>query len=71
MKLVYKSTGNEVALGDQVRTRDGYMNKVTHFKPPHKPSSVGHVSIRRIGSNVSHEVYVTVINAEWVGREDR
>ncbi len=71
MRLVYKKSGREVAVGQQVRLDDGVVFEVTHFKPPHKPSSSGKVSVRRIGEKTSSEYYVHVIGAEWIEREDR
>jgi len=71
MKLVYKDTNNEVKVGDSVILFDGTVGKVTYFRPPHKSSSSGKVSIRMDGDSFDSEYYVSVIGAEWVEREDR
>lgn len=69
MRLIYKETGEEVKVGDTVRTGRGEEVRVTHFAPPHKPSSSGKVSVAADQYNA--EYYVGVIGAEWIEREDR
>ena len=71
MKLVYKDTGKEVQVGDEVTLRDGEKVEVVNFNKPHKPSSQGKINIRPLNSEWSHEYYVSVIGAEWIDREDR
>ena len=71
MRLVYKANGTEVKVGDVVTTSRGQKCKVTYFRPPHKPSSEGKVSVRTEGSSFDMEYYVSVIGAEWIEREDR
>lgn len=77
MKLVYKATGLPVALGDTViLLGSGEEARVAHFKPPHKPSSQGHVTVdfplhKRRRANATREYYVSIIGAEWIDREDR
>ena len=71
MRLVYKATGKEVKVGDVVTTSKGEKCEVTYFRPPHKPSSSGKVTVQFEGSNSSMEYYVSVIGAEWIEREDR
>ena len=70
MKLVYKDSGNPVAVGDIVKTSRGDEVQVTYFRPPHKPSSEGKVSVKH-GDSGSIEYYVSVIGAHWIEREDR
>jgi hypothetical protein len=71
MKLVYKATGKEVKIGDVVTTSKGEKCIVTYFRPPHKPSSSGKVTVKFEGDTFGMEYYVSVIGAEWVEREDR
>lgn len=69
MKLIYEKTGQEVKVGDKVETFRGETVEVSFFRPPHKPSSEGHVSVKRDGG--TREFYVSVIGAEWIDRTDR
>ena len=69
MKLVYKGTIDEVQLGDEVTLSDGTIAKVHYFRPPHKPSSSGKVTVALDGT--TQEYYVSVIGAEWIEREDQ
>lgn len=71
MRLVYTATGQPVAVGDSVAI-SGVPVEVIYFRPPHKPSSEGHVLVA-YGPQVcdSREFYVSVIGAEWIEREDR
>ena len=71
MRLVYKVTGKEVKVGDIVTTFRGDKCEVKYFRPPHKSSSSGKVTVQLEGSNLSMEYYVSVIGAEWIEREDR
>lgn len=71
MKLVYKATGKEVKIGDSVTLSSGEKCTVTYFRPPHKPSSSGKVSVRTEYDSFDMEYYVSVIGAEWIEREDR
>lgn len=65
MKLVYKKTGEPVKVGDPVEV-NGVATTVSYFREPHKPSSEGKVSLES-----GAEYYVSIIGAEWIGREDR
>lgn len=71
MRLVYTATGKEVRVGDRVKTFNGDEVTVTYFRPPHKPSSSGKVSVKSDGRDYSNEYFVSVIGAEWIEREDR
>ena len=71
MRLVYKTTGTEVKVGDVVTTSRGEKCTVTYFRPPHKPSSEGKISVRTEGCSFDSEYFVSVIGAEWIEREDR
>jgi len=77
MKLVYIKTGNEVKVGDIVETGKGEEVVVEYFAEPHKPSSSGKVSVkpnRKQGEDeviFSREFFVSIIDAEWIEREDR
>lgn len=71
MRLIYIKTGEEVVIGDQVTLRDGEVVRVAYFRPPHKASSSGKVSVEGLLGGPQSEYYVSVIGAEWVDREDR
>lgn len=66
MKLVYKTTGEPVKVGDPVEIKGVGMTTVEYFREPHKPDSEGRVSLAS-----GAEYYVSVIGAEWIEREDR
>lgn len=70
MKLVYKSTGHEVQLGDYI-IKDGIEVEVVFFAKPRTPASSGKVTVKHVDSSVTAEYFVGVIGAEWVEREDR
>jgi hypothetical protein len=73
MKLVYKGTGEPVAIGDDVII-DTQPRRyvVAHFVKPHKPGSSGLVTLFPKGNpRAAQEFYVSVIGAEWIEREDR
>lgn len=77
MKLVYTkaqkgiTVGQEVKVGDKVRLLHLGLCEVTFFRPPHKSSSEGKISLKAIGADVESEFYVGVIGAKWIEREDR
>jgi len=73
MKLVYQNTGEEVQVGDVATDREGQLIEVTYFREPHKPSSQGKVSVRPANDKeaMSREYYVSVIDANWIEREDQ
>lgn len=72
MKLVYTDTGKEVKVGDIVKTFRGEECKVKYFRPPHKPSSSGKITVQFGDNDLNcREFYVSVIGAEWIDREDR
>lgn len=65
----------EVMVGDKVRVKSESGTEITFkvrgFKPPHKPSSSGKVSVSRVPSKVEEVYYVKVIGAKWIEREDQ
>lgn len=71
MKLVYKSTRQEVKIGDRITLSNGDEVTVTFFREPHKSSSSGKVSVEQDAIRWTNEYYVGVIGAEWIEREDR
>jgi hypothetical protein len=71
MKLIHKATGIEVKIGDRVKDFRGEDMTITYFQPPHKPSSQGLVSVQTSGFKTSHELYCSVVDTEWIDREDR
>ncbi len=70
MKLIYTTSGKEVQVGDVVKLDDDESVRVTYFRPPHKASSSGKVSVKS-AQGWSQEFYVGVIGCEWIEREDR
>lgn len=56
-------------VGDKVKTFRGENATVRSFRTPHKPSSEGKISI--MIQDFNEEVYVGVIGAKWIEREDR
>lgn len=72
MKLIYTATQQPVAAGDTVTLRDNVKRTVAYFAPPHKPDSEGKVTLKDGDhDHMGREYYVSVIGAEWIGREDR
>jgi hypothetical protein len=65
------SIGDEVKEGDSYTDRDGDVGTITYFRPPHKPSSSGKISVRKPGAQWDSEYYVGVVGAKWINREDR
>jgi len=70
MRLVYAATQKPVKFGDPV-TLNGQQFTVDSFRKPHKPDSEGKVSLRQGNWPFPSEVYVSIIGAEWIEREDR
>ena len=62
MRLVYKETDKSVRIGDLLD--DG--RTVVYFRPPHKPSSSGKISL-----SDNREYFVGTIGAQWIEREDQ
>lgn len=72
MKLVYTATGKPVTVGDIVTLRDNVKAKVAYFRPPHSAASSGKVTVQFSKDSLdTREYYVSVINAEWIDRDDR
>ena len=69
MRLIYRSGGKPVAIGDRVLLRDGEV-EVTGLEKPHKPSAAGRVILKNDLGTV-FTLYVTAIGGEWIEREDR
>lgn len=70
MRLVYELTGRECKAGD-VTLVDGQAWIITHTPKPHKPESSGRVSLESPSGANTRTLYVSVIGAEWIEREDR
>lgn len=72
LKLIFEATGSEVVVGALCVVNDRACI-VEYFRPPHKPSSQGKVTVRPVGSLSEHasEYYVSVIGAKWVNRTDQ
>ena len=82
MKLIYEADGQEVKIGDKVRTHGGMTATVQGITKPHKPSSTGRVHIVEdldlfdanfdVNPNPAIETfYPGVIGAKWIDREDQ
>lgn len=71
MKLIHRTSGAIVQIGDRVKTFRGEAATVTGWREPHKPASSGYVSIAIDGLTGSAEYHVGVANLEWIDREDR
>lgn len=71
MQLVYKDTSKPVKVGDIFRLHNGENAEVHFFRPPHKASSEGKVTMRFNDDDHMIEYNVSVIGAEWINREDR
>lgn len=71
MRLIDKTTRNEINIGDIVSTSKGEQVEVIHFREPHKASSSGKVSVKSVAHGWSQEFFVGVIGAEWIEREDQ
>lgn len=71
--LTVLKAGDEVRLGDVVKTSRGNTVTVSYFKEPHKPSSTGKVVVKlpEFPNSFGREFYVGVIGAEWIEREDQ
>jgi hypothetical protein len=70
MKLIYSDSKEEVKIGDSISVQ-GVSFLIDYFAKPHKPSSIGKVTIRSVQEGCRNEYYVSVIGAEWIEREDR
>jgi hypothetical protein len=74
MRLIHRSTGRPVQIGDGVTVR-GEPHVVVRFRQPHKPSSEGRVIVRPCDepfcSRSQAEYYVSIAGLEWIEREDR
>lgn len=77
MKLIWVRNPNPALVGQEVKPGQagedfrGDPVEVVFFRPPHKPSSEGKVSVCQPGHSAQSEVYVGVIGAAWVDRGDQ
>jgi hypothetical protein len=71
MRLIYQSTKAEVKVGDVTHVRNQpYI--ITLIREPHTPASTGRVCLRSMCERGYYvEYYPSVVDAEWVEREDR
>ena len=67
MKLVHKSTGVEVQLGEQVESREEVYT-LSGWAKPHKPSSSGRVHVKDCEGH-EHEYFPHVFGLEWQAGE--
>lgn len=71
-RLINESTGKEVNIGDVVKDSHGSIRRVTFFRPPHKPSSSGKISVHHaLDANCIHEYLVSAFGLKWIEREDQ
>jgi hypothetical protein len=69
--LVDAASGKHILVGDTLTTFRGEKVKIESMRPPHKPSSSGHVTILHLSDDpkvigAMIEVYPGVINAKFV-----
>lgn len=77
-RLIHPS-GDRVRSGDLVTSFRGECYKVVSYEYPHKPSSSGHINVRRanptngrvIKGSPSERFYVGVFGLVWINRHDR
>lgn len=66
-KLISNDTGAEIKVGDSATTFRGDACVVKGLRPPHKPSSSGHVSVEVAGQRgYVPEYYPSVIGCHYV-----
>tara|TARA_Y100000310_G_scaffold297234_1_gene330070 strand:+ start:17 stop:259 length:243 start_codon:yes stop_codon:yes gene_type:complete len=65
-KLIDIKTHKELKVGDKVKTFRGENVQIEHLKPPQKPSSIGHVSVKFLDNGLVREFYVNVIGGQYV-----
>jgi hypothetical protein len=63
MRLI-ADDGREMKIGDKVKTFRGELVEITGLRPPHKPSSSGHVSVKSC-DGWEQEFYPGVLNAHY------
>jgi hypothetical protein len=69
MKLIHKSTGQEVREGDIVESFRGESAIVIGWTKPHSPASTGRITVQ--SGRDEHTCYPSVYSCEWIEREDR
>lgn len=66
LKLLSKTTGVELLVGDIVHDFRNEPHVLIDARPPHKPNSVGFVTLRSMDEKAFvAEYYASVIDAEW------
>lgn len=70
MRLIYSGTDTEVKIGDIATLHNCERSVVVEsIQRPHKPSSTGRINVIIDGYPQSY--FPSVINAEWIEREDQ
>lgn len=69
MKLIFKQSGEEVKVGDEIIDDSGKVLTIIRADMPHKPSSSGIVIVQE--DNCQRECYAQVFGLEWIEREDQ
>lgn len=65
MKLVHELSGEEIKVGDIVKTFRGEDAVVTHMQPPQHAASSGKVTVRLVGNKLETEFFPSVIFAKF------
>lgn len=71
MQLVDMETKAPANIGDRVRTFRDESGTLMRMERPHKPGSTGRVYVRMDGDTSEREFFPSVVNLEWIEREDR
>jgi hypothetical protein len=70
MKLIHKKTGKEVQIGDKVKSFRGESFKVKRITKPLHGGSTGRVDVEA-KDGFGGSFYPSVVNCEWIEREDQ
>lgn len=65
VKLVHELSGEEIKVGDTVKTFRGEDAVVTHMRPPQHSASSGKVTVRLVGNKLETEFFPSVIFAKF------
>jgi len=71
LRLIHLADDDTADVGDTVTSSKGDVGVITHFRPPHKPNSEGHVTVALVEGLGSQYNYVSVWGLQWINREDR
>jgi len=71
VRLVYRQTQEPVRIDDTVTLHDGRTVIVKGMEKPHHSGSTGRVLVVHEGDQEPMRYYPSVIEAEWIEREDQ